>query len=409
MEMIWTSWDVLGLDFKCPRISQINADQSGLVQISLGLFISTQRHFLISEISGRKNKQNTINPKIFNPQKQMKTPKNFPQTLALLCFILFISSCKTGLKPLPESVDTEVENALDRGLDGIIVCVEKEGEMTFHASGWKNKENQIPADPHALFKIASISKLYMAVAATKMVADGSLSLDQTLAELLPDHADKIEHADEISLRMLIQHRSGIPEFIDHPDFPWDNLPIANQDALAFIWNEPADFQPNKRYRYSNTNYVLLGAIMDSSLGYSHHQYIKTEILEHLQLENTFSLLSEVDQDKVMSGYHQGWEPDIKANDYSLPGGSMVATAEDVALFLRALNEGTVFEGEEQSIYSSIYRYEHTGLLPGYQSIARYHQDMDAVVIQFVNTSGGLAWTKMEKVYNRVVKILEEEN
>ncbi len=74
---------------------------------------------------------------------------------------------------------------------------------------------------------------------------------------------------------------------------------------------------------------------------------------------------------------------------------MVATAQDVGIFLRALNDGSLLNHDEQAIYSSIYVYEHTGLLPGYQSIARYHKDMDTVVILFVNTSGGNSWTKLE--------------
>ncbi len=343
----------------------------------------------------------------------MKSPKQIREIIApiivLIFSLIFLSGCKTGLKPLPETVDIEVENALDRGLDGIIVCVNQAGKTTFHAAGWKNRENEIPADPHALFKIASISKLYMAVAVTKLVTDQSLSLDQTLAVLMPDLAGRVEHADEITLSMMVQHRSGIPDFIDHPDFPWDDLPIGNREALELVLDKAAEFKPDARYKYSNTNYVLLGEIMDSTLGYSHHEYIKTEILEPLKLNNTFSLLTEVNPDDVMSGYHKGWEPDVKANDYTLPGGSMVATAEDVAIFLRALNDGSLLTDEEQTLYSSIYKYEHTGLLPGYQSIARYHEDMDAVVVQFVNTSGGLAWSKMEKVYNRVVKIVEEKN
>ena len=106
------------------------------------------------------------------------------------------------------------------------------------------------------------------------------------------------------------------------------------------------------------------------VGYSHHQYIKEEILIPLELHNTFASLHEVDIGKLMSGYYVGFESDIKANDYGLKGyGSMVATAQDVGIFLRALNDGSLFEEGEQEIYSSIYLYEHSGLVPGYQSIA----------------------------------------
>ena len=67
---------------------------------------------------------------------------------------------------------------------------------------------------------------------------------------------------------------------------------------------------------------------------------------------------------------------------------MVATAEDVGIFIRALNDGSLLTDSEEAIYSSVYEYEHTGLLSGYSSIARYYEDMDAVVVLFANTSGG---------------------
>ena len=100
------------------------------------------------------------------------------------------------------------------------------------------------------------------------------------------------------------------------------------------------------------------------------------------------------------------EEDIKTSDY----GSMLATAEDVGIFLRALNDGSLFDEGEQEIYSSIYKYNHTGLVPGYQSIAKYHKDIDMVVIQFNNTTNfdGYDWNLAEIVYNRIVKILRRE-
>lgn len=90
---------------------------------------------------------------------------------------------------------------------------------------------------------------------------------------------------------------------------------------------------------------------------------------------------------------------------------MIATAEDVGIFLRALNDGSLLSEEEQAIYSSIYVYEHTGSVPGYSSnlsIARYHADIDTEVIQFVNSSGGKSWTMTEIVYDRILKILRRK-
>ncbi len=331
--------------------------------------------------------------------------------IALACVVLFapVELVKPWLSPLPETVQEQVNDAIGYGLDGIIVYVDKKGAApAFYTAGWKNREQKIPANPQSLFKIASISKLYIAVAVAKLVNDKRLSLDKTLADYLPQKARRIENSANITLRMLVQHRSGIPNYSDHPDYPWTNPYKDNKETFELVYDMPADFKPDKKFRYSNTNYLLIGEILDKTLGYSHHQYIKDEILKPLGLTHTYSLLSEVDLKDVMSGYFLGYEDDIKYNDFIQPGGSMVATAGDVGIFLRALIDGTLLTQQEQEIYSSIYVYEHTGLLPGYQSIAKYHKDIDTIVIQFVNTSGGNLWSLSEIVYNRIVKILRKK-
>jgi len=123
----------------------------------------------------------------------------------------------------------------------------------------------------------------------------------------------------------------------------------------------------------------------------------------LELNNTFSSLHEVDIDDVMSGYYAGVELDFKHINFG-----MMATAEDVGIFLRALNDGSLLNDNEQAIYSSIYEYEHTGWVLGYKSIARYHKDIDTVVIQFVNTTGDDTELTTIVVYNRIVRILRRE-
>jgi len=326
--------------------------------------------------------------------------------VALLSLIVFPPWNEIWLciAPLHDTVQEEINNGVEQGLDGIIVYVDKGGkEPQFYSAGWNNRENRIPADPHSLFKIASISKLYVAASAAMLVNDKKLSLDKPLTDYLPELSGRIENGDKITLRQMLQHRSGIPNLTDHPDYPWGNPPQNNEEAHKYALDLPADFNPGEDYAYSNTNYLLISEIMDRVLGYSHHQFIKERILIPLGLKNTFSSIKEVDIDKVMSGYSVGWELDVKNNYH----GSMIATAEDVGIFLRALIDGTLFTDEEQKIYSSIYVYEHTGLVPGYYSIARYHKDIDTIIIQFVNTNGGNSEWISNIIYDRIVKILHQ--
>lgn len=330
----------------------------------------------------------------------------FAATIVSLYFVPW-PIVKAWIVPLPDSIQKQVDKAEDYGFDGIIVCINKKGnELEFYTSGYKDRENKIPADPNSLFKIASVSKLYNALAVAKLVNDGKLSLEKTLADYLPELKGRIEYADKITLRMLVQHRSGIPNFTDTYMY-WAAPKETTDEQLALVLDKPANFKPNEDYEYSNTNYLLLGRIMNRVLGYDKFEYIQKEILDPLNLKNTFSSIQDVNIDDVMSGYYVGYDKDLKTENV----GSMLATAEDLSKFIRALNDGTVFSNEkEQEIYSSIYEYGHTGLIPGYQTIAKYHKDLDVVVIQFTNTVNfeGYNWNMSEIMYNRILKIVKKK-
>ncbi|WP_191859559.1 serine hydrolase domain-containing protein [Hanstruepera ponticola] len=322
-------------------------------------------------------------------------------TVISLWFVPWII-VKAWIVPLPDTVQEQVDQTLTYGFDGVIVYVDQAGKApAFYTAGYHNREQQIPAKPDALFKIASISKLYIAVSITKLVGDKQLSLDETLADYFPELVGRIENAETITLKMMVQHRSGIPNFTDNPAY-WEDEQTNSKTALDFALDLPASFEPDEGYEYSNTNYLLLRELIKKVTGHSHEQFIKERILKPLELHNTFFSLNEVNLDDVMSGYYVGYDEDFKANEYG-----MIATAEDVAIFLRALNDGSVFDAGEQEIYP--YEYNHGGLVPGHQSMAEYHKDIDAVVIQFMNTTDfeGYQYNLLEITHNRVVKILRK--
>ncbi len=328
----------------------------------------------------------------------------FVGTIVSLFFVPWLL-VKAWILPLPDTIQEQADEAITHGFDGIIVYVDQAGQPPqYYTSGWHNKETKISAKPQALFKIASISKLYDAVAVTKLVNDGRLSLDKTITDYLPELAGRIENAEKITLRLMIQHRSGIPNFTDAPNF-WAAPTETYEESLALILDKPANFKPDDDYEYCNTNYLLINKIMDDVLGYGNFQFIQEEILIPLNLNNTFASLSKVNIDDVMSGYHVGYSHDLKTNDYG-----MHATAQDVGTFLRALNDGSLFEEGEKEIYASIYKYEHAGWVPGYQSFAKYHKDLDAVLVVFYSTTDPKLynWNLSEIINNRVIKILKRQ-
>ncbi len=337
-------------------------------------------------------------------QKNTKRIFRLVLIVVSICSLFFVPwlLVKAWILPLPSTIQEQLDEAIEHGFDGMVVYIKKaEQPAQYLASGWHNRETKIPAKPQALFKIASISKLYDAVAVTKLVSDGLLLLDKTIADYLPELVGRVEHADKITLRMMIQHRSGIPNFTNSPNF-WEAPTETYEESIALILDKSANFAPDENYEYCNTNYLLINKIMDNVLGYGNFQFIQERILMPLNLYNTFASLNDVNIDDVMSGYHVGHPFDLKADEHG-----MLATAEDVGVFLRALNDGSVFDEGEQEIYSSIYEYEHAGWVPGYQSFAKYHKDLDVVVIQFYSTTDPKLynWNLSEIINNRIIEIL----
>ncbi len=246
--------------------------------------------------------------------------------------------------------------------------------------------------------------MFIAVSGTKMATAGTLQLDDTLAQWLPDLATRIENADSITVRHLLLHRSGVPDFDSVPGFSWNDAHTDIDALLELVLDRPADFAPGARYEYSNTNYLLLGRLFDTALGYHHHLFVQDEILAPLGMMNTYSLLGDADITQLAHGYWNG--VDRIDQDYVVPGGSMVSTAEEVGIFLRALATGSLLTPDERQTYESLFTgFGHSGWLPGYQSNAQYFSDMDTVLVQFVNETGGSTETVAQEVYDSLADYL----
>ena len=287
------------------------------------------------------------------------------------------------------SIQSILDSAVEKGLDGIIVYVDRDGsEPVSYFSGMQNRDNRLPMAPGYLFKIASASKLFIAVSATKLVHQQLIDLDDTLEFWLPAIASRIENGGSITIREMLMHRSGIPDFGHQAGFNWLEAHTDIDDTLEYALELPANFAPGSSYGYSNTNYLLIAKILDKALGKSHREYIQSEILSPLGMRDTYSTVAEVDRSRLIRGY---WgEIDYTNLDYTIPGGSMVSTAADMAVFLRALTTGNLLNNAEKTSYSSLYRYNHSGTLPGFYSTAQFDEETNTIAIQFVNTTDGNA-------------------
>ena len=332
--------------------------------------------------------------------------------LSWLCLILLVA-CGGG-SSAPDTpatggieaatVDEVLVTGVRQGVDAIWLYVDDGISGSTKVLGQSSRATLAPARPNDLFKIASISKLFIAVATIKLADASMLTLDDTLAFWLPTEAARIDNADQITVRHLLQHRSGVPDFDSQPGFSWRRDHTDEDLLLDTIYDMAADFQPDAQYAYSNTNYLLLGRILNAALGYHHHYFVQNAILSPLGMNATVSVLADVDVALLARGYWEG--VDRTEQDYTIPGGSMVSTASDVGVFMRSLARGSLLSDRERDLYESVFSgYAHSGWLPGFQSVARYYADIDTVIVQFINMTGGNSEQVAQDVHASVLEVL----
>lgn len=160
------------------------------------------------------------------------------------------------------------------------------------AAGWAKLEDQTPMSACHLQYLQSISKTYLAVAVLQLYEQGIIQLDTPITTYLPKkHSQKISKAETITVRMLLNHTSGVPEYnfepalvaaiLQHPDH------ILNPESyLDYLTGKSLDFPPGSYYAYRNTNYLLLALMVDALTG-DHARYISEHIFAPLGLKETY--------------------------------------------------------------------------------------------------------------------------
>ncbi len=296
--------------------------------------------------------------------------KNYRKFMLLSVLLsVFIFSCKDDVDEIIEPVNT-FENQVKEILDSVVIkedvagaalfAINNTGEEAWLASGLKNKEANEPLGKETKFRIASISKTFLAVTILQLMEEGKLAMDTKYASILPDSVVELfPYGNEITVYQLLSHTSGLYDFEDdqfvdilfqnllYQWTPWDLMNHAlNADSAVF-------FPPNTEYHYSNTNYILLGLIVEALTDKSLEQNIRERIIAPLSLNNTYSWEEAVSWENCATGYMAyGAGNMFVVNDQTLPlyfewgHGQMVSTVYDLSLFFRALTNGKLFQYQE---------------------------------------------------------------
>ncbi|ESP92001.1 MULTISPECIES: serine hydrolase domain-containing protein [Pseudoalteromonas] len=206
-----------------------------------------------------------------------------------------------------------IDDLVSDEIHGIILHVSTPNRTFTGSSGTANLTTQATLQPDAVYHLASTGKVFTALLAVQLHQAGILDLDATIDTWLsPEIIEQIEYGTEITLRQLLNHSSGVYNYSDprsndaYVEFVLANYDkgITNQDFVQFALGQPAYFKPGKGAEYSNSNYALAGMILDSVLGHPNAHAMRDQIIDRLELGNTFSVGIENQFGEITPGYEK---------------------------------------------------------------------------------------------------------
>lgn len=228
---------------------------------------------------------------------------------------------------------------------GLSVAVARGDQLIVERGyGIADLEWNVPVDPSTTFRIGSMTKLFTAAAILKLAEQGKLGLDDPLSRYVPEF-DTGGRA--VTIRQLLNHTSGIPEYTMQPGFFAKMLPLNLSDAevLQLVSGKPFDFEPGAGWRYSNTNYYLLGMVVAKASGRSYAAFMQDEFFMPLGLAQTRYGSETAIIPHRAQGYTFDRDTGSHVNDAAISmdgpgaGGALVSSAGDLMRWQIALTNG----------------------------------------------------------------------
>ncbi len=295
---------------------------------------------------------------------------------SVVCFLLLsilIANCKHNKIDLSDLLN----EGLDHGFPSFtLYSVFPNGETWEGAVGFADLEKKQKIVPSSSLPTASITKPLVTVVVLRLIEDGKLALDQTLDSILGEVVSMVPDADEITIEHLLAHTSGILDYaktsdyisqLVGPEFKSDRR-WTNADYLDFVTGNESTHSPGSQYAYSNTNYILLGLIVEKVTGQSFETTLREMILTPLSMTNTYMKYKEEPRGTDIAKYLK-LTPEIESmidiskkfpevgdgllnvsavNEFDWTSGGLVSTASDLGKFATALFGGNLLGPKYQS-------------------------------------------------------------
>ena len=181
------------------------------------------------------------------------------------------------------------------------MAVVRDGRFAYaQAYGHARLDPRLPATPDMRYSIGSISKQFAAACVLLLQQEGKLSLDDRVSRWLPE----LTRADEVTVRELLSHTSGYQDYWPQ-DYvpPMMRRPVTAAGIMDRWAKKPLDFDPGTRWQYSNTNYVIAGAIVEKAAGMPFFDFLRSRILKPLGMESAISIdVSRLPPQAEVTGY-----------------------------------------------------------------------------------------------------------
>lgn len=366
----------------------------------------------------------------------------------LLIAILFLSACREGdtIEPsfyscefnFPDSSLTHPEHQpyqdlldeiISNGVVGIMMSVyTPQDGMWIGAGGMADLHNAVSMQPCNISRVGSTVKMYTAVTVLKLQEEGKLNLDDKIADYLDgDVIDKIENADQATIRQLLQHSSGIYNYIQNLVFQTASTndllrEWKPEDLLQYAYNKNAYFSPGHDVAYSNTNYIMLGMLIEKIEGKPFYEVFEEKLFLPFGLTLTKFAAEDPVPDGIVRGYidlysnlqvlestyFSGW-------DYYTADGGLISNPYDMNRFFLELMRGHIINANSLNEMQAwitpkeqdaeffpiqyglgIFRietpqgiaYMHSGDAIGYYANMLYFPDDSTTIVYAVNSNYG---------------------
>jgi len=256
--------------------------------------------------------------------------------VAISIFFLPRANASENIRPqVREYIDAYQEMKLFSGS----TLVAKGGKVLAKKGfGMADLENKIPNTPKTKFRIASLTKSFTAMAIMQLKQKGMLSLNDKLNKYIDDYPN----GEEISILHLLTHTSGIVNHTELPGFYKERgtSPVTVEETIATFKNMPLLFKPGEKFEYSNSNYILLGFIIEKASGQNYGKFIEENIFKPLDMKNSGFEYYQQKVDNFAKGYilknNKIIDADKRVMSNAHASGALYSTVGDLYIWDRAL-------------------------------------------------------------------------